>query len=218
MASNHPCRPPFFASLLEPLGLCYPPYFILLNIVESVMWFEICAYSIYYYGLVLPVLQMYCLKQLHVVELSARKKFPRIEVASLRILKNVLNHSLSERLYFIMIIFAALIRCLTGSVLLTNYLSLGKLKSLFLLSVYIEAGFGMMIMLYVPSRIYRGSIRLYSRTRKNIRDPFLARVSRSWKPLKIKFGVSFIDNLTPLVIERNVLCQTMRHAILYRNK
>lgn len=220
LAYHYPCSSPFFSNMLNTYSLpCYR-HFKLSYIIESYMWFEAIVYAVHYYGLVLPVLQMYCLKFLSLVELTPQRQFPYINIASLRVLENVLNSSLSWRLYFNVIMFGALTQCVagSGSVLLKNQLSLGKAKALFLSVYCVESVLGLIILLYIPSRIHWRSLNLFSRTRKYIRDPWEKRVARSWKPLKIKFGDSFVDSLTPLRIERNVLCQTMRYVILYKSK
>lgn len=208
-----PCSPPFLSSLFSQSGACYT-ISTFTFVVEVVMYFQAPLYAVYYITHVLLAGLVYLWKKLR--EVMDTKSHKLLKEA--RVLERILNASLKGRLVPCFVLGVSIAECFAGSVLLSMSDQLGKVERYFFVLIYFQTGLCVRTLLTIMSYVFIKS----TRYKKALHRSAVKKVERkelmSWKPLRVEFGQNFVDELTPLVVEENVINQTISFAVMYRNK
>lgn len=214
VAIIYPCSPLFLSSLFCDLGLISRIMGIATAALETWLWLQIAVYAVYYGAHVILVDLTYFWKKLH--RATEAKSFRLYN--EMQVLERVLNATLKGRLMCFLIFDISLIQYFCGCVLLTIAEELAAMEiSLFVLT-YIDASAFLFTILTLAGRIFVKSERLIRILGRSRLSKFKRRQVKSWRPMRVEFGQNFVDALTPLVVQGNVMRETISVAVVYKNK
>lgn len=213
VACLFPCSPPFLSSLFlygEACGCVWPATAAL----EVIIWMPIGAYGVHYSLYVILVLLLYLFKKFQEAnDIKSRKLYNEV-----RVFERILNASLKGRIAPVLIFGAALVQYFAGCVLLSMSKELGHTERYVCLLAYIETALFVPTMLGIAARLFvlsKGFCNMSKRLAKRKADK---KEVMSWRAVRVEFGGNFVDALTPLVLEGNVVNQTISFAVVYRSK
>lgn len=203
-----PCSPPFLAAYYNCKDLTVV---LTCAMLEGLMWFEIVVFCEHYLGLIITVLSLYFLEKI-----SATQANPNLTSCfRLSVTERILNGSLKGRLLCTVIYFVGFSQFVCAAVLLTKFSQLDFMQTTFLFLFYVELSVYNFIILSTLSKVFLIGIKIQGSIYKKYRARIGRKMVRAWKPPRMEFGNNFIDNLTPLVVEGNIMEWTINFAICY---
>lgn len=132
----------------------------------------------------------------------------------LQILERNHNSSYSARILPLCIATVPFLLVLSGYALVALFSTGSLAQMLTFLVVYLDITVFALVVLTAASGINVQTEEWVKKVKSGSGNRYLARVRKSWRPLRLEFGGNYVDRLTPLVIQEFCVRQTASLLLL----